>query len=224
MPANLHANCSASSHCPEGVCTPSLMSAELQRAHCSFAVFVVRAAVQQHNMECVSGVCRNSSVFFHDAAPFGLEWDANWAQWSHSTALFLGTHPQPLWTEPTYAHRAPLLISLTHSASSTQIAHDAHDTTRHNTQVGHAGAARVQEGAVHHRGPHARVRPACVQRRAGLPLARKAVAQRPLQGRTLLRRLFLFLFLLLHLVAERVLISVGCIYFFFFPAFLSIHP
>jgi hypothetical protein len=64
-------------------------------------------------MECVSGVCRNSSVFFHDAAPFGLEWDANWAQWSHSTALFLGTHPQPLWTEPTYAHRATLLISLT---------------------------------------------------------------------------------------------------------------
>jgi hypothetical protein len=116
MPAKLHANCSASSHCPEGVCPPH--SCQRAAPVCSFAVFVVHVTTaQQHNMECVSGVCRNSSVFFHDAAPFGLEWDANWAQWSHSTALFLGTHPQPLWTEPTYAHRATLLISLTHSLS-----------------------------------------------------------------------------------------------------------
>jgi hypothetical protein len=102
MPANLHANCSASSHCPSGVPASTLLLLSLP-APAASDTNVPRYNTPQHNMECVSGVCRNSSVFFHDAAPLGLSWDAEWGQWTHSKALYLGRHPQPLWTEPTYA-------------------------------------------------------------------------------------------------------------------------
>jgi nicastrin len=48
-------------------------------------------------MTCLMGICRNSSVYYHDALSLGIEWNQDWGYW-HISDL-----SAPLWTESTWS-------------------------------------------------------------------------------------------------------------------------